>query len=122
MRSIRDDVSALVSSGRTRADLSAHVRNWRQCPTPYTIENAIRLAAAEGRGDDLHDTILDEEFRRLRQRVFGVNALRADLHIARTYSLMRRPDLVRYVQVLLLEQRPFGTPESMHVQQQHCQE
>ncbi|MFF1918469.1 hypothetical protein ACFVYE_44565 [Streptomyces sp. NPDC058239] len=122
MRSIRDDVSALVSSGRTRADLSAHVRNWRQYPTLYTIENAIRLAADEGRGDDLHDTILDEEFRRLRQRVFGVNALRADLHIARTYSLMRRPDLVRYVQVLLLEQRPFGTPESTHVQQQHCRE
>ncbi|MFC5216607.1 hypothetical protein [Streptomyces coerulescens] len=122
MRSLRDEVGALVSSGRTRADLSAHVRNWRQCPTPYTIENAIRLAAQEGRGDDLHDTVLDEEFRRTRQRLFGVNALRADLHIARTYSLMRRPDLVRYVQVLLLEQRPFGTPESTHVQQQHCRE
>ncbi|MER7693208.1 hypothetical protein [Streptomyces sp. NPDC097610] len=122
MPSIRDDVSALVSSGRTRAGLLAHVRNWRQCPTPYTVENAIRLAAEEGLGDDLHDTILDEEFRRLRQRMFGVNALRADLHIARTYSLMRRPDLIRYVQILLLEQRPFGTPESVHAQQQHCHE
>ncbi|MFJ4584914.1 hypothetical protein [Streptomyces echinatus] len=122
MPSIRDDVSALLSSGRARAGLSALVRNWRECPTPYTVENAIRLAGEEGRGDDLHNTILDEEFRSLRRRMFGVNALRADLHLARTYSLTRRPDLLRYVQVLLLQQRPFGTPESVLAQQRHCRE
>ncbi|MBY8846216.1 hypothetical protein [Streptomyces sp. SP2-10] len=122
MPSIRDDVNALLSSGRARAGLSALVRNWRECPTPYTIENAIRLAVEKGRGDDLHDTILDEEFRNLRRHMFGVDALRADLHLARTYNLTRRPDLLRYVQVLLVEQRPFGTPESVLAQQQHCHE
>ncbi len=81
MPSIRDDVSAVLAGGRPRAGLSALARNWRQYRTSYAIENAIQLATDEGRGDDLHDTILDEEFRGLRERMFGVNALRADLHM-----------------------------------------
>src|SRR4051794_29070568 len=104
---LRDDVNALVASGRMRSALAAHVRNWRRCPTPYTIENTVRLAADEDRPDDLHDTVLDEHFRHLRRRMFGVNALRGDLHVARSYFLTRQPDFLRYVQVLLLEQHPF---------------
>ncbi|MGW7284021.1 hypothetical protein ACWGH4_00755 [Streptomyces sp. NPDC054847] len=120
-RSLRDDVKALVASGRTRSALAAHVRNWRHCPTPYTIENTVRLAADEERPDDLHDTVLDEHFRHLRRRMFGVNALRGDLHVARSYFLTRHPDFLRYIQVLLLEQHPFGTPESA-LAQEHCRE
>ncbi|MFF0061401.1 hypothetical protein ACFYRC_07605 [Streptomyces sp. NPDC005279] len=122
MPSLRDEVRALVAGGHARALLSEHVRNWRHCRTPYTIDNAVRLAAAEGRGGDLHDAILDGVFRDLRQSMFDVNALRADLHVARSYFLKHEPDLLRYVQVLLLEQRPFGTPESVLTQQQHCRE
>jgi len=120
-RSLRDDVNALVSSKRIHAALAAHARNWRECPTPYTIENAVRLAADEDRPDDLHDTVLDEHFRHLRQSMFGVNALRGDLYAARSYFLTRQPDFLRYVQVLLLEQHPFGTPESS-LAQEHCRE
>ncbi|MER5471046.1 hypothetical protein [Streptomyces sp. NPDC002685] len=120
-RSLRDDVNALVAGNRIRGALAAHARNWRQCPTPYTIENTVRLAADEERPDDLHDTILDERFRHLRRRMFGVNALRGDLHVARSYFLTRQPDFLRYVQVLLLEQHPFGTPESA-LAQEHCRE
>ncbi|MFF8917436.1 hypothetical protein ACF08M_30045 [Streptomyces sp. NPDC015032] len=120
-RSLRDDVNALVSSKRIRNALAAHARSWRQCPTPYTIENTTRLAADEERPDDLHDTVLDERFRHLRQSMFGVNALRGDLHVARSYFLTRQPDFLRYVQVLLLEQHPFGTPESA-LAQEHCRE
>ncbi|MFE5482294.1 hypothetical protein [Streptomyces sp. NPDC056527] len=120
-RSLRDDVNALVSSRRIRIALAAHARNWRQCSTPYTIENAVRLAADEDRSDDLHATVLDERFRQLRSDLFGINALRGDLHVARSYFLTRRPDFLRYVQVLLLEQHPFGTPESA-LAQEHCRE
>ncbi|MFG2639584.1 hypothetical protein ACGFYP_01155 [Streptomyces sp. NPDC048370] len=120
-RSLRDDVNALVDSDRIRTALAAHARNWRQCSTTYTLDRTVRLAADEDRPDDLHDTVLDEGFRHLRQSVSGVNALRADLHVARSYFLTRRPDFLRYVQVLLLEQRPFGTPESA-LAQEHCRE
>ncbi|MFE0651134.1 hypothetical protein ACFVZH_21350 [Streptomyces sp. NPDC059534] len=120
-RSLRDDVQALVSGQRLRLALAAHARNWRQCTTPYTIGNTVRLAAEEERADDLHDTVLDERFRQLRRHMFGVNALRADLHVARSYFLTRQPDFLRYLQVLLLEQHPSGTPESA-LAQEHCHE
>ncbi|MFD8754931.1 hypothetical protein ACFV0O_28700 [Kitasatospora sp. NPDC059577] len=102
---------------RSRAQLA---RRWRECPTEYTVSHAIEQAALEQCGDGLLADILDGEFRRLRREWTGVNGLRADLYAARTYFLTQEPDLIRYLQVLFLEQRPPGSPESRSVQEQHC--
>ncbi|MGW1675218.1 hypothetical protein [Streptomyces sp. NPDC002324] len=123
------EMRALWSSGELDAGLSALARDWRADPTDYSIGNAVRCAADENRGDDLLDTLLDPEFQRLRRLTTGPvgrmddgpNALGADLRIARDHFLKSSPDLVRYLQVVLVQQHPFARPGSMEAQRAHCQ-
>lgn len=127
MNSFFSDFSALWDSGTFEAGLARVARNWRKAPNDYAIENAVKVVEAEDRGDDLLDMVLNEEFRRLRQdtasptqHAIGVNALRVDLRIARDYFLKRSPDLLRYLQVVLVEQHLFTRRESVEAQQAHC--
>ncbi|MGZ9931420.1 hypothetical protein ACXNSR_16190 [Streptomyces sp. NC-S4] len=118
--SILDLAGASIRSGRCDRRLAQHAGHWREKPGVYNLSNAIGQAKAEGRGSDLLATILDEEFRRLRLQWTGVEGRQADLYAAREYFREREPDLIRYLQVLFLEQRPFGTPVSRSAQEQHC--
>ncbi|WP_405827451.1 hypothetical protein [Streptomyces sp. NBC_00105] len=121
------DVLARLNSGRVDVDLSDLTRDWRADPSDYSIGNAVRCAADENRGDDLIDTLLDPQFQQLRQlavgpagHVEGVNALGGDLRIARDHFLKNSPDLLRYLQVVLVQQHPFANSGSVEAQRARC--
>ena len=118
---LRDDILREYHAGKYLAKLKAHTRAWRRHPTPYVLANVVQNAAEDDRAEELYEVLLDDEFREIRQSRFGINDLRSDLQIGRDYFSAKRPDLIRYMQFIFLEQLTEDDPESLRAHQRHCQ-
>jgi hypothetical protein len=121
MTSIRDEVIERWKGEEFRVRLREYSKAWKQFRTPYTVANVVRDAAEGDRADDLYEVLIDEDFHSLRQSQFGLNELRADLHIGRDYFSGRRPDVLRYMQIIFLEQVSADNSEFLSMHRRHCQ-
>jgi hypothetical protein len=120
MAAFGEDVAEDYLGGDPRASLRELCRDWKQVRTPYSVTHVISNAAEDGRGRDLHETLLDEDFRALRQQLSGINGLREDIRAGLDYFSGRRPDVLKYIQLRFLEPVAPGR-EFLAVHQQHCQ-
>lgn len=118
MVSFGEDVAACHRSGRPRALLRELCRDWKQIRTPYSVTHAVSNAAEDDLGQDLHATLVDEDFRVLRQQLSGLDGLREDIHTGLEFFAGRQPDLLKYLQVMFLE--PAADQEFLTAHQQHC--
>src|ERR1051326_7469385 len=116
--SLRSDV--IARGGEFRHRFREYCRNWKKFREPVAFIHVVRHAAEDGRGDDLYQVLVDEEFRVERQALFGINELRSDLHIGREYFSSRSPDLLRYMQITFLEQATSDDPEIVIAHQRNC--
>ena len=97
-------------AGEFQDRLSAYVLGWRDhLSSDYVVTRAADQAAADQRADDLYELLMNEEFRR-RRKELGARGLRSDLRIGREHFSGGRPDLLRFLQLLFLEQGMGDTP------------
>ena len=121
MATIHDEIIERTETGEFRRRFREYCLAWKRFRTPRTFASVVRHAVEDGRGDDLYEVILDEDFRAERQAKFGINSLRADLYVARKFFSEDQPDLLRYMQVTFLEQMASDDPETIHRHRVHCQ-
>jgi hypothetical protein len=121
MATIRDEIIERTEAGEFHRRFREYCLAWKRFRTPRAFASVVRHAVEDGRGDDLYEVILDEDFRSERQAKFGINALRTDLHIARNFFSEGQPDLLRYMQVTFLEQTASDDPEIILGHRLHCQ-
>jgi RNA polymerase Rpb1, domain 1/RNA polymerase Rpb2, domain 6 len=120
MASFGDEVAELWLSGAPRAQLRELCRDWKRVRTPYSVTHAIVNAAEDGRGRELHEALLDDDFQDLRQQMSGADGLRDDIRAGLDYFSGREPDLLKYLQVMFLEQSR-SDQGLLAAHQQHCQ-
>jgi hypothetical protein len=120
MESLRDDIIAGRESGEFRARLRRYCWDWKRHPTAYALANAVRYAADNDQAEKLYDILLDEDFRELRGSGSGANDLRDDLETGRDFFSGRRPDLLRYLRIVSLEQETASEDEDLALQRLHC--
>ncbi|MEU9658726.1 hypothetical protein [Streptomyces chartreusis] len=123
MTSLREEIVERCNGGEFRERLRQYCLSWKRFRTPYSLANVIRQAVEDDRADDLYNTLLDEEFRKLRTSLFGLNELRSDLYVGRDYFSRCRPDLVRYLQIMFAE--PASATDErdfLRYHQRNCEE
>lgn len=118
--SLREEIIAGCESGEFLAQLKEHCRGWKRHRTPFAVGNVVRHDAEDDRADELYEVLLDADFRELRQAQFSLNELRADLQIGRDFFSHKRPDLLRYMQIVFLEQGAVEDPNSLRLHERHC--
>jgi hypothetical protein len=107
-------------AGEFHDRLSAYVLSWRNhLSSDYVVVRAADQAATDQRAEDLYELLMDEEFRR-RRKELGMSGLRADLRIGREYFSGARPDLLRFLQLLFLEQGMGDSPEKLAAHKANC--
>jgi hypothetical protein len=122
MKTLRQEIGAGLADGTFRSRLEADCLAWREHRSPYAIANVVWHAAGAGLADGLYDALADGEFRDLRRSGFGVNALREDLQTGLDFfGHEDHLDLLRYIQVLFLEQRDADAA-ALDAHRRHCRE
>src|SRR5690349_15349537 len=120
MPSIREEIIELRETGVYSAKLETHCLNWSRHPTRYALANVVQVAAEGGRSGELYAVLSDERFRSLRQSQFGINELRSDLEAGRRYFSSTSPDLLRYMQIVFLEQGSGRSSDTARAHEAHC--
>lgn len=118
--SLREEIIELRETGVYFAKLEEHCLGWSRHPTRYALGNVVRAAAAGGYSDELYAVLVDERFRSLRQSGFGINELRNDLEVGRRYFSSNSPDLLRYMQIVFLEQGSGRSSGAARTHEAHC--
>jgi hypothetical protein len=107
-------------TGEFHDRLDAYVLSWRDhLSSDYVVVRAADQAAAHQRTEDLYELLMDEEFRR-RRRELGTSGLRADLRVGREYFSGGQPDLLRFLQLLFLEQGAGDSPGTLAAHKANC--
>jgi hypothetical protein len=121
MPSVKEEIIERRENGHYSAQLTKHCLDWKQHPSRYAVGNVVRIAVEGHHTNELYEVLLDKRFHSLRQSQFGVNELRADLEAGRRYFSSVRPDLLRYMQIVFLEQGSGGNPDVFRMHETHCQ-
>ncbi|HEU5383574.1 MAG TPA: hypothetical protein VFV38_49870, partial [Ktedonobacteraceae bacterium] len=85
--------------------LQSYCQHWREHPTQYALEFAVSHAIESDQQQLVYEPLADPDFRELRRTGFGVDALRADILRATDYFFTKKQNLLRYYQLLFLEQQ-----------------
>ncbi len=81
MSSFFDGMIAKYNSGMPQSIRDRYIISCRMHPTDFAIRRTIETAIRLGDIQHLIGTIEDEEFRSLRVRLLGINALRDDIRL-----------------------------------------
>jgi hypothetical protein len=104
MSELAQAISAGLRSGRYRDVFHDYCLTWRVQPTQYVLQNICHHLADSLDGGELFLVLTDAAFRRRKSRQLGPDAVRADLGIGLDFFSRREPDLLRYVQLLSIQQ------------------
>ncbi|SFG97928.1 hypothetical protein [Streptomyces mirabilis] len=116
MESIGDEVAALYGSGVPGMKLRQLCRDWKQNPTDYGLSRTVLQAIEDDSAEEVYETLIDDEFRASKSQLFGIEELRRDIRAGLAYFSAHRPDLARYIHMILLEQAAAGDAEFMSAQ------
>ena len=107
-------------TGEFHDKLDTYVLSWRDhLSSDYVVSRTAAQAAARQKTEFLYELLMSEEFRR-RRKERGVSGLRADLRVGREYFSGEQPDLLRFLQLLLLEQGMGDSPEKLAAHEANC--
>ena len=105
---------------RSDAELAAYALRWREYRDDTPVSLAVQYATTLGRPDDVHNTLTDPLFRRLRVEFHGAAAYRDDLHRGTEYFSSTHPDLLRYLRVSAQQRLPERDDDYAVQHRRHC--
>jgi hypothetical protein len=112
-----------IHDGRFRTMLRDHCLQWRYNLTRYAINNVVAHLADSRDDYELFETLSDNEFRSLKVERFGINAVGSDLQKGLEFFSVTQPDLLKFLQILFLEQRTSRLDgDSLAIHQKYCRD
>ena len=118
-----DEVITGLRQGKFESILRKKCQEWRKNPTQYVIDYAVTHFIDDFDAQNLFDILTDPYFHQLKKEYSGLNSLRADLQKGIDFFSTKRPNIIRYIQLLFLKVNPnIDNHGKNNLHQEYCQE